>query len=244
MWKKLAAIFTTILLTMAMAVPVLAGDMYRFYNPNSGEHFYSADYNEGCNLTKAGWKYEGIGWVAPDKSKTPVYRLYNPYSGDHHFTIDAGEKNSLVKAGWKYEGIGWYSDDSKKIPMYRQYNPNAKTGSHNFTTSMAENNMLASVGWRPEGIAWYASAPGRAGTEVKFPAAVKPAAPARPAGGNKSGGSRASSGTKSTTGTVYWTPSGDCYHKSQSCRTLRRSRTILSGPVSSAGGRRPCKVCF
>ena len=30
-------------------------DMYRLYNPNSGEHFYTADSNERDHLTGVGW---------------------------------------------------------------------------------------------------------------------------------------------------------------------------------------------
>lgn len=33
-------------------------DMYRLYNPNSGEHFYTADSNERDHLTGVGWVYE------------------------------------------------------------------------------------------------------------------------------------------------------------------------------------------
>lgn len=44
-------------------------------------------------------------------------------------------------------------------------------------------------------------------------------------------------------GTVYWTPNGDCYHSTPNCATLKRSSNITSGSISSAGGRRPCKVC-
>ena len=60
-------------------------DMYRLYNPNSGEHFYTANTTERDNVKKAGWKYEGIGWYAPT-SGDPVYRLYNPNAGDHHYS--------------------------------------------------------------------------------------------------------------------------------------------------------------
>lgn len=45
--------------------------MYRMYNPNSGEHFYTANSFEKDSLTKSGWKYEGIGWYAPTKSNAP-----------------------------------------------------------------------------------------------------------------------------------------------------------------------------
>lgn len=131
-------------------------NMYRLYNPNSGEHFYTANFNERNYLIEVGWNYEGIGWIAPGTSNSPVYRLYNPNAGDHHYTMNAGERDNLVSLGWNDEGIGWYSDDNQTIPLYRQYNPNAVTGTHNYTTNKAENDYLASIGWNPEGIGWYA----------------------------------------------------------------------------------------
>ncbi len=130
-------------------------NMFRLYNPNSGEHFYTSNAAEKKNLVLVGWRYEGIGWVAPASSNTPVYRLYNPNAGDHHYTMSAGEKDNLVSVGWNYEGIGWYSDDAKTVPLYRQYNPNAIAGSHNYTTNKSENDYLASIGWNAEGIGWY-----------------------------------------------------------------------------------------
>lgn len=131
-----------------------ARSMYRLYNKNSGEHFYTGNAAERNSLVKAGWRYEGIAWSAPSKSNMPVYRLYNKNSGDHHYTISASERNSLIKAGWRDEGIGWYAGGSYAV--YRQYNPNAKTGSHNFTTNKAENDSLVKAGWKAEGISWYA----------------------------------------------------------------------------------------
>ena len=129
--------------------------MYRLYNPNSGEHFYTASMSERNNLTRLGWRYEGIGWTAPKSSKAPVYRLYNPNSGDHHYTLSAAERDSLSSIGWRYEGIGWYSDTNKRVPLYRQFNPNAQIGTHNYTTSKVENDRLVRIGWRAEGVAWY-----------------------------------------------------------------------------------------
>ena len=129
--------------------------MYRLYNPNSGEHFYTASAGERDHLVKVGWRYEGIGWYAPEWSHNPVYRLYNANAGDHHYTMSAAERDMLIKVGWRYEGIGWYSDDAKGVALYRQYNPNARAGSHNYTTNKAENDMLVRVGWKAEGIGWY-----------------------------------------------------------------------------------------
>ena len=129
--------------------------MHRLYNPYSGEHFYTGSTEEKDFLVKEGWKYEGIGWTAPEKSSTPVYRLYNKNAGDHHYTTDAHEREVLISVGWTDEKIGWYSDDSKGVPLYRQYNPNAKAGSHNYTTDKHENDTLVSLGWVEEGIGWY-----------------------------------------------------------------------------------------
>ena len=130
-------------------------EMHRLYNPNSGEHFYTASAKEKDGLVKVGWNYEGVGWTAPKTSSTPVYRLYNKYAGDHHYTTSAKERDGLVKAGWNDEGIGWYSDDAEGVPLFRQYNPNARTGTHNYTKSKKENDYLVSLGWKAEGIGWY-----------------------------------------------------------------------------------------
>lgn len=131
--------------------------MYRLYNPNSGEHFYTANKAERNNVVGHGWHYEGIGWLAPSKGAA-VYRLYNPYAGDHHYTLNASERDHLVTVGWRYEGVGWQScdaSDKSRAAVLRQYNPYAWTGAHNFTLSQSENNHLVSVGWRAEGVAWY-----------------------------------------------------------------------------------------
>ncbi len=132
-----------------------AGSMYRLYNPNSGEHFYTANIGEGNSLIEGGWSGEGIAWTAPTSSNTPVYRLYSSGTGDHHYTTNAAEKDMLVNVGWKYEGVGWYSADSG-TPVYRVFNPFATgAGSHHYTTSAAERDQLVAAGWKNEGVGWY-----------------------------------------------------------------------------------------
>ncbi len=47
-------------------------------------------------------------------------------------------------------------------------------------------------------------------------------------------------------GLVYWTPNGGKYHASSSCRTLKKSKTIIQGTVEeakAAGKDALCKVC-
>lgn len=141
--------------------------MYRLYNPNSGEHFYTSHKEERDNLRSYGWKYEGIAWIAPEKSSTPVYRLYNPNAGDHHYTTSTEERDNLISVGWRSEDIGWYSSGADKIPVYRLYNPNCKgAGAHHYTTSTEERDSLVAAGWKDENIGWYAQSEGGSDTEV------------------------------------------------------------------------------
>lgn len=132
--------------------------MYRVYNPNNGEHFYTRSAFEKNHLVSLGWHDEGIGWYAPTTG-IPVYRLYNPNAGDHHYTLSVGERDYLVRVGWNDEGIGWYSDLNKTVPLYRLYNPNAVTGTHHYTKNYNEAEYLDEIGWNYEGISWYGVLP-------------------------------------------------------------------------------------
>lgn len=130
--------------------------MYRLYNPNSGEHFYTGSTEERDDLVEAGWKYEGVAWNAPISGGDPVYRVFNPNSGDHHYTADLVEVETLTDLGWQYEGIAWNSAECEDaVPQYRLWNPNADLGSHHYTSSTEERDYLVSLGWVPEGIGWY-----------------------------------------------------------------------------------------
>jgi len=44
-------------------------------------------------------------------------------------------------------------------------------------------------------------------------------------------------------GTVYWVPNGAVFHVDKNCKTLSRSKTILSGSVAESGKPRVCNVC-
>ncbi|HFI0827892.1 TPA: G5 domain-containing protein, partial [Streptococcus suis] len=155
--KKRILYFVALFVILMFPTKLLADNgigMYRLYNPNSGEHFYTASIGERDFLKKVGWKYEGGAWTAPTNGED-VYRLYNPNAGDHHYTTSKAEKDMLVKVGWKYEGVGWKSGGSSKV--YRLYNPNAKgAGAHHYTLSKGEYDFLVMKGWKGEGVGWYA----------------------------------------------------------------------------------------
>lgn len=132
--------------------------VYRLYNKNTGEHFYTESAGERDVDVKAGWNYEGIGWSSPLQG-APIYRVYNPNAkgGDHYYTASQGEASQLVKLGWKWDNGGkavFYSGGN--TPVYVAYNPNAQSGAHNYTKNTAEQGSLINKGWKYSAIAWYA----------------------------------------------------------------------------------------
>ena len=129
--------------------------MYRLYNPNTGEHFYTSNAGEKDYLSAIGWNYEGIGWNAPVNSDTPVYRLFNPFTSEHYYTLYEFEKDILVGLGWDDEGIEWYSADNG-MPIYRVFNPYEDgPAAHYFTANAGEREILVGLGYIDEGIGWY-----------------------------------------------------------------------------------------
>lgn len=128
------------------------GGIYRLYNANTGDHFYTKSPVERDSLINAGWGYEGVSWLVPEEGG-PVYRAYNPNSGRHMFTSLYAEYESLDKAGWTPEGIAWYSDHDRRTPVHRLYNPNS--GEHFYTASSIEKANLKALGWDDEGIEFY-----------------------------------------------------------------------------------------
>ncbi len=136
--------------------PTSSVDMFRLYNPNTGEHFYTGNLSEKDSLINEGWNYEGVAWNAPDFSLTPVYRLYDKNAGTHRYTMDEDKRDGFIAEGWSDEGIGWYSDGNETIPVFGLYNKNAlQAGAYHFTADTSERDNLIELGWRDEGIGWY-----------------------------------------------------------------------------------------
>ena len=134
--------------------PVATETMYRLYNPNSGEHFYTSSPVERQAVIDAGWNDEGVGWTAPTEG-IKVYRLYNSFAGEHHYTTSEAERDMLVSVGWTWEEGGWFSDPNESVPLYRAYNPNAYANNHHYTLDWGEFQTLLGLGWQDEGVGWY-----------------------------------------------------------------------------------------
>ena len=130
--------------------------MYRMYNPNTGEHFYTGSMEERKMLEAAGWKYEGVGFTFPATTGKPVYRLYDKFGTmEHLYTMDEAEKDKLLAEGWILEGIAFNSGREDEVPQYRLYNPNVTVGAYHFTASLEERDALLAEGWQDQGIGFY-----------------------------------------------------------------------------------------
>ncbi|MFV0528715.1 MAG: InlB B-repeat-containing protein [Lachnospiraceae bacterium] len=130
--------------------------VFCLYNPNSGEHFYTITASERDEVVAAGWKYEGISWIAALDGH-PVFRVYNTVTREHIFSMDTRERARLLALGWKDEGIGFYSDVERKNEILRCYNPNGEPAAqHHYTLSKSERDNLVKAGWIYEGMAWFA----------------------------------------------------------------------------------------
>jgi len=131
--------------------------VYRFYIPQTYEHFWTTDISERDRMINAGYQYEGVAWdSSANTSDTPVYRLYAPAINQHLYTTDSNERDTLVaQHGWIYEGVSQYvSTTANSQPVYRLYAPSM--GLHMITADANERNQLISSGrWNNEGTAWY-----------------------------------------------------------------------------------------
>ena len=126
--------------------------VYRLYNPNSGEHFFTKNANGVYDLTALGWKYEGVAWH--EAGDTDVYRLYS--GNEHMYVTTIKEMADLWLAGWKLEKAAfkcWTAAGEGRVPVYRLYNRNG--GKHMYTTDVKERDDLIKAGWKLEGVAFY-----------------------------------------------------------------------------------------
>lgn len=89
---------------------VQEGTLYRMYDPNRGEHFYTKSKSERDNLVRVGWRHESNAdftvIAAEENDAIPVYRVYNP-NGEHNWVTDPDEYEMLKTVGWQDEGICW-----------------------------------------------------------------------------------------------------------------------------------------
>jgi len=139
---------------------------YRFYNTQSGAHFYTADPGERDNLINnvPSYHFEGVAFNAAFREdaieEVPVFRFYNAAAGTHFFTISVAERDNIISAlpNFVFEGAQF---EASAVPgagleaVFRFYNQPAQ--GHFYTASVAERDQVIahSPGLVYEGIAFY-----------------------------------------------------------------------------------------
>ncbi len=139
--------------------------VYRLFNPNTGDHFYTQTILERDTATGSGYRYEGIGFYilsAGSQNLTrPLYRLFHPANEqerweDHFYTRDPGERdNAKNKLGYVEEpSLGYVYDVSGsakegRTPIYRLLND--ASHDHFYTTDRVErDNAISQAGYHKE----------------------------------------------------------------------------------------------
>ena len=140
--------------------------VYRFFNFDSGGHFFTTDIVEKETVEqRLDFRVEGVGFSALSRfdeaitGSIPVYRFLNPNLGSHLFTAFEEEKAVLLSSGdFIFEGVGFRAFDTESsatVPVHRFFN--METGGHFFTASEFEKEAVLEIAsFRYEGEAFFA----------------------------------------------------------------------------------------
>ncbi len=151
--------------------------VYRFYNRETGTHFYTLSVSERDGVVQAfpQFAYEGAAFAAyaqPRAGTVPVYRFYNKVTGTHFYTTSQSERDGVVAYYPQFvdEGAAFHAmpvdGADGRVPVFRFFNKS--TGAHFYTASAAERDKVLATypNLVYEGIAFYvlpaASAPAAA----------------------------------------------------------------------------------
>jgi len=140
-----------------------AFQVYRFYNSQTGSHFFTTSTAERNSVIENldNLTYEGNAFDSnvTDANGTAVFRFLNTTNGMHFYTADAAEAAIVrLNTGFADEGISYYaSSDASNgaAELFRFYN--TQNSSHFFTVSQAErDNIINTLGhYNYEGIAFF-----------------------------------------------------------------------------------------
>lgn len=124
--------------------------VYRFYNAQTGAHFYTISVEERDRVqnTLPVYRYEGEAFfVSPvaDAGLSPVYRFFNAQTGVHFYSISADEKTHIEAnlPQFRYEGVGYYASKTAladMVPLYRFYV--STQGFHFYSASETEKDRI------------------------------------------------------------------------------------------------------
>ena len=93
-----------------------AAAIYRFFNPVTGEHLYTANEAERDSIINnlANFEFEDVAFYAFEtnvENTIPVYRFYEPTIGVHFYTANETERTFVTEnlSNYSFEGIAYYA---------------------------------------------------------------------------------------------------------------------------------------
>ena len=140
--------------------------IYRFFNPDVGIHFYTADEAEKSFVENelTDYVFEGDSYVTVDPltgGAEEVYRFFNVDTRVHLYTTSEAERDSIQEnqPEFSFEGAVFYAFETNvesSIPIYRFFDSNL--GVHFYTHSEEERTFVTEnlPNYELEGIAYYA----------------------------------------------------------------------------------------
>lgn len=154
-----------LLLAAASGAQAASEPVYRFYNRDTGTHFYTVSLTERDSVirTLPQFAYEGAAFAAPSGTvgTVPVFRFYNTRTGTHFYTTSQSERDGVIAyyPHLAYEGAAFAAfaaaGDDGRVAVFRFYN--RTTGAHFYTVDEAERDKIAAnyPAFTYEGIAFY-----------------------------------------------------------------------------------------
>lgn len=122
--------------------------LFRSYNNQTGDHFYTLSEFERNAALSGGYVSEGIAcylYANQASGTTPLYRLLAPAVGDHFYTTSSAERDTVLAGGaYSDEGIAGYvlpTAGEGTTPLYRLYT--TVTSDHFYTISRGERDRAA-----------------------------------------------------------------------------------------------------
>ena len=136
------------------SVTVTGSEVYRFFNTQSGTHFYSKDEFEANSIlfNLPNYRLDGPAFKAADPTNGPtedVFRFFNTQSGTHLFTQDTNERDVIIATmdHFNFEGVAYQGHPDAidgSVPLYRFFN--TQTGGHFYTVNESEkDNIIATM---------------------------------------------------------------------------------------------------
>jgi len=140
---------------LAAGEPVMTpwSNVYRFWSPVLGSHFYTISEAERDKLVKEYpdvWVFEGAVFQGAttrlDSDLAPVYRFWAAKTATHFYTIDQAEADRLVKdPAWNFEGVAFYAyppgrQPKDTEPVYRLFR--RAGNAYFYTISEAEKDRV------------------------------------------------------------------------------------------------------